>query len=220
MRKNKCPTRETKTKWKTKLRGKRDRAHRGVQRRRFCGCITLLVLDIKVPPLPASDLHFSLAGALLQEWPAYCAFVTSFLTILVMWIDRHRVFSLIKRSDDIFMLLNGLLLMCVTVIPFATSLVAAYIRHPEAHVAMIYSAANLAMAFTFNRLWFHASHDNRLLAVNHDARLAAGLSKSYRLGPLAYLIVLILAYFSVPLSVFMFAALAILFAIPPRKPTS
>jgi uncharacterized membrane protein len=187
----------------------------------FAVAITLLVLDIKVPPLPASDPHFSLTRALLQEWPAYFAFITSFLTILVMWINHHRVFSLIKRSDDVFMLLNGLLLMCVTVIPFATSLVAAYIRHPDARIAiMLYAATNLAMAITFNRLWFHASHNNRLLAVNHDARLAAGLSKSYRFGPLIYLIVLVVACFSVPLSVFMFAALAIFFAIPPRKPNS
>ena len=185
----------------------------------FAVAITLLVLDIKVPPLPATDPLFSLVRALLQQWPAYFAFVTSFLTILVMWINHHRVFSLIKRSDDVFMLLNGLLLMCVTVIPFATSLLAAYIHHPDAHIAaMLYSVTNLAMAVTFNRLWFHASHNNRLLAVNHDARLAAGLSKSYRFGPLIYLVVLIIAYFSVPLSVFMFAALAVLFTIPPRKP--
>jgi uncharacterized membrane protein len=53
----------------------------------FAIAITLLVLELKVPP----DLkpHESLLRALLQSWPSYAAFLVSFATILIMWVNHH-----------------------------------------------------------------------------------------------------------------------------------
>ena len=91
----------------------------------FAIAITLLVLDLKVP----RELHEgqTLTSALAHQWPAYVAFVTSFLTILVMWINHHRMFTLIGRADDRLLIFNGLLLLGITVVPFPTSLVAEYL---------------------------------------------------------------------------------------------
>jgi uncharacterized membrane protein len=61
---------------------------------------------------------------LLAQWPSYLAFLTSFATTLIMWINHHRMFTLVGRSDDRLMFYNGLLLLGVTVVPFPTSLVA------------------------------------------------------------------------------------------------
>ena len=77
--------------------------------------ITLLVLDVKVPT--AQELGgASLMRALLRQWPIYFAFVTSFLTILIMWVNHHNLMSLIKRTDHVFLMLNGLLLMGVSIV--------------------------------------------------------------------------------------------------------
>ena len=56
----------------------------------FAVAITLLVLNIKIPPDNfLDDLH--LRGELLGQWPMLLAFVTSFATIGVMWITPlHR----------------------------------------------------------------------------------------------------------------------------------
>jgi hypothetical protein len=51
----------------------------------FAIAITLLVLDLKVPRDLAGGR--SLAQVLLAQWPAYLTFVTSFMTILVMWVN-------------------------------------------------------------------------------------------------------------------------------------
>jgi uncharacterized membrane protein len=51
--------------------------------------ITLLVLDLRVPL--AATLHGSLARALAHEWPAYAAYVTSFLIIGIIWVNHHGV---------------------------------------------------------------------------------------------------------------------------------
>ena len=184
----------------------------------FAVAITLLVLDIKVPTFQAGNLHFSLAHEMIAQWPSYLAFATSFLTILIMWINHHRIFGLIRRSDDRFMMLNGLLLMCVTVVPFSTALLAAYILHPGARLAtLIYGGTSLLMALCFNSLWNYASQGGHLLANNHDPHVVAGITKTYRYGPFLYLVVFLLGFVSVAASIGLSMLLAIYFTIPPRR---
>src|SRR5258707_7291898 len=90
----------------------------------FAIAITLLVLDLKVPrDVPADHL----AAELLRSWPSYGAFLVSFATIGIMWLNHHRLFTLIHRVDHALLVLNGLLLLTVTVVPFPTSLLAAYL---------------------------------------------------------------------------------------------
>ncbi len=184
----------------------------------FAVAITLLVLDIKVPALQEHNPDFSLRHELLAQWPVYLAFTMSFLTILIMWINHHRIFGLIKRNDDKFLILNGLLLFAVTIVPFSTSLLAAYIRHSEARTAvLVYAGTNLLMALCFNSLWRYAAHEGRLLALDHDRQVAEGITKSYRYGPIVYLIVFALAFVSPAASVGLALFMAIYFTIPPRK---
>src|SRR5262245_51614359 len=65
----------------------------------FAIAITLLVLDLRVPARDA--LHGSLARALGHEWPAFAAYVTSFLVIGIIWVNHHGVFELVGRVDRV-----------------------------------------------------------------------------------------------------------------------
>jgi len=184
----------------------------------FAVGITLLVLDIKVPTLPLINPRISLIHELAVQWPVYAAFITSFLTILVMWINHHRIFGLIRRSDDGFLVLNGMLLLIVTVVPFSTSLVAAYIVSPGARTAvLVYAGTCEVLALCFNGLWRYASKDGRLLARDHDALVAHGITKSYRHGPLMYVIAFALGLVNAMAGIGMCLALAVFFTIPPAK---
>src|SRR5579871_4162587 len=80
--------------------------------------MTLLVLDIKVPH--ASDVvhGVTLAGLLVRQWPTFATYVLSFITVLIMWTNHHKLFRLIGRSNNTFLMINGLLLMFVTLVPF------------------------------------------------------------------------------------------------------
>lgn len=63
----------------------------------FAIAITLLILDVHVPhDLPVTT---TLGDALLKQWPSYLAFLTSFALIGIMWINHHKLFTLIKRSS-------------------------------------------------------------------------------------------------------------------------
>jgi uncharacterized membrane protein len=179
----------------------------------FAIAITLLVLDIKVPRELPVDV--TLAMALLREWPSYLAFVTSFATILIMWINHHRIFTLIGRLDDRLLFYNGLLLLGVTVVPFPTALVAAYLGHSGQYVAAaVYNGTFIVIAVFFNLLWRSASTGRRLLHAHANASRVEAITASYRWGPAIYTFAFALAFVSVAASLALNLALAVHFARP------
>jgi uncharacterized membrane protein len=54
----------------------------------FAIAITLLVLEISVPPSAFDDLWRGIA----DQWPSYLAYATSFLTIGGLWLVHHGIF--------------------------------------------------------------------------------------------------------------------------------
>src|SRR6267154_1601546 len=92
----------------------------------FAIAITLLALELKVPHLESGGRVTSaaIAAGLANQWPSYFAFVTSFFTVLIMWVHHHAIFRLVQRADVTLLFANGFLLMLVTVVPFPTAVVA------------------------------------------------------------------------------------------------
>jgi uncharacterized membrane protein len=110
--------------------------------------ITLLVLDIHVP---APRAGASLGHELGREWPHYVAYLTSFLTIGIIWINHHAMIRRLGRIDHAVMTLNLLLLLTIGVLPFTTALAAEYVKLGHgAHLATaIYSGSYLLMSLAF-----------------------------------------------------------------------
>ena len=180
----------------------------------FAIAITLLVLGIKVPAARDVGAAGSLGTALIKLWPHYLAFVTSFITIFAKWVNHHRIFSFIQRTDHPFLYWNGLLLLLITFMPFPTALLAEYLQHPEAKAAgAVFAGTFAAIAFAFKGLWHHASKNGRLLAQNVDDREIRQITRQYRYGPLMYIAAFALSLVSVGLSVGMCLCLAVFFAV-------
>ena len=59
----------------------------------FAIAATLLVLELKVPQGQAD-----LARALVDQWPAYAAYVVSFATIGIIWVNHHTLSSTFAAS--------------------------------------------------------------------------------------------------------------------------
>jgi uncharacterized membrane protein len=178
----------------------------------FAIAITLLVLGIEVPKAHKLGAGGSLSSTLIKMWPHDLAFVTSFVTILAKWVNHHRIFSFIQRTDHPFLYWNGLLLLFITFLPFPTALLAEYLLHPEAKVAgAVFAATYVASAFAFKGLWHHASKNGRLLARNVDDREIRQITMQYRYGPLLYLAAFALSFVSVGLSVGLCLSLAVFF---------
>ena len=191
----------------------------------FAVAITLLVLNIKIPGMDLSPSHLpddTLLWQMLQnEWPMLAAYATSFATIGVMWLNHHRLYSHIKHTNTVLMLLNLLLLLIIVFIPVPTALVAEYLVRPDLHAAaLLYSGTMVILAVCFNLLWRYASYHNRLLGKNADTRAVRAISRQYWFGQLPYLVAFILALFNTPASLILNFLLALFFAIPPRLPRS
>ncbi len=99
--------------------------------------ITLLALDLGVPHQEAGHPWHGLLQALADQWPIYLAYLLSFTTILIMWVNHHGLFKVIERVDHLFLLLNGALLLVITLFPFATILLADYIEQPDKKTAQV-----------------------------------------------------------------------------------
>jgi uncharacterized membrane protein len=181
----------------------------------FAIAITLLILDVR-PPADISK-PAALVSELVKLWPAYLAYVISFTTIGIMWIQHHKLLTLITRSNHALLLLNTYLMFWVTFVPFPTSLLADYISREEgvaAVGAIVYSGTYFMIAVAFNLLWRYAAHNNRLLDTKANPRSVRAIYRSYAFGPLLYLVALALAFVSAQASVAMNMLLALFFALP------
>lgn len=181
----------------------------------FSIAITLLILEIKIPPVNGGDLRVQL----LRQWPSYISYAIGFAFIGIMWINHHRLFTHIRRSDDLLLVFNLLLLFGVTTVPFPTAVLASHLGHPDQRAALIlFNGTFVFIAIFFNLLWRHASSSKRQLLdpqIDHSEMKVRSISGQYAVGPLAYLTCLGLAWISVPASLILNFGLACFFAIPP-----
>ncbi len=88
----------------------------------FAIVITLLILDIRFPDVPYSQF----IEALRSVWPRILAYVLSFIIIGLYWVAHHNSMHAMKKTDRGFLWLNILFLLCVSFIPFPTSLLGRY----------------------------------------------------------------------------------------------
>ena len=121
----------------------------------FAIAITLLILEIKVPPLHSIHSANDLVNALVNLWPSYFAFFYSFGGILVQWIIHHNTFLHLGKTSRPFLYTNGFLLLTIVFFPFPTALLAEYMNTEYAMPAIVFygiaSAINSSAWFLFIR---------------------------------------------------------------------
>lgn len=175
----------------------------------FAIAITLLILELKVPPHVDHADNRQLGRFLAEEWPSYFALITSFATILIMWVHHHAIFRLARRADAPLLFANGFLLLMVTVVPFPTSVVAAYLNTGAARAAAgFYAGIFFVLACSFYVLLRVV-----LRTCGLSTRTVARLRKGYRFGPPAYLAATLAAPFSAWLSLGICTALWIFWGV-------
>ena len=176
----------------------------------FSIAATLLVLDLKAPS-PSLPFWQGIAA----QWPAFASFLLSFLLIGIMWINHHRLFTHVRRADDMLMASNLLLLLGVVWIPYPTSLMAQSVatgRIREA--AILYNGSYLALALLFNLLFFTCA---RRGLVDRQYVGVRNIAQQYAVGPGLYALSLAVTWWNVPLSLAINASLAVYYLMSPEK---
>jgi uncharacterized membrane protein len=162
----------------------------------FAIAITLLVLDLRLP-----GGSKTLTDQLLEDWPQYFAYLVSFLTIGIMWMNHHTIFAHVTRVDRPLLVINLLLLMGVVAIPFPTSLVAEHLQHPGGVAATVtYGLVMIAVSFGFAGLWIYVvTHAEQLGGQAQPEALWRSIP-GFTAGLLVYVAGTLVAAFGAPLA--------------------
>jgi len=170
----------------------------------FAIAATLLIIDVSADA-PGNGL----GAALTHDWPQYVAYLVSFVTIGIMWVNHHACLELIDRADRRFLFINVALLACIAFVPFPTRLVAQHLRDEGLRdAALTYGLTLTTTALCFSAFGFYAAIGRRLIAPGADDRMVRGISRSYLPGPLIYGTAALVALASPTASVILFALIA------------
>lgn len=179
----------------------------------FAFAITLLVLNLRDPKLDPMLSQKPLFVNLLAQWPALFALITSFATILIMWVNHHNMFTQIRRVDTTFLFLNGLLLFFVVLTPFTTQLIASWVGVSQdangRTAAVLYSGDFFLLGLAWTVAGWY-SFKRRLVIGGQAAR------RIY-VGPVAYAIAVGLSFVSGLASVVLILAIAGFFTVFARE---
>ncbi len=179
----------------------------------FAIAITLLVLDLHVPE-PGSG---TLAHELLAQWPSYLAYVVSFMTIGIIWINHHAALSRLRSVDHSIMIWNLVVLLTVGILPFTTSLMATYLKESsgESVAAAVYGASYLLMGLAFTGLNGQILlRRPELLKDRIDPATGRRTLHFAMLGLLPYLAATALAFVSPYITIAICAGCAIYYSLP------
>ena len=185
----------------------------------FAVAITLLALNLVVP---GPGGHLSLAAKLQDHLPSFAAFVVSFLTIGIIWVNHHTLFKNFAKIDRTLLFLNLLLLLFVVCIPFATSTFAAYLPrgHFDASVATaIYQGVFEGMSVAFGLLfWWAIRHEHLKIALTPSAARAAMIR--FGIGNIGYISAIGVAFVSPVVSLVISGLVAVyyMFEQTPARP--
>ena len=82
----------------------------------FAIALTLLVLDLPKPAVSTQLVH-----VLLHQWPSSVAYLVSFVTIGILWIEHHGMMSAIRGINRRFLERTLAFLLFVSIIPWPTA---------------------------------------------------------------------------------------------------
>jgi uncharacterized membrane protein len=175
----------------------------------FAVAITVLVFNL----LPIADKTRSLLTAhtlWADYWPAYLAYVVSFMTIGIMWLNHHTMFSQISRVDRTTLVLNLFLLMGIVAIPFPTALVADQLTSTGGRLAAFtYGLVMLAIAVGYASTWLYiAEHQEALGARRRVVRPRLSTFR-FTIGNAGYLAGTLVAIWKAVPALIIFGALAV-----------
>ncbi len=120
----------------------------------FAIAITLLILEVAVPAGSEEDL----LKALVEEWPAYLAYLVAFATIGAVWLAHTVITEYLDHATSVLMRLNLLLLLFVSFLPFPTKVLGEFSGDEGAdRVAATFFGISLLLCLTvISVLWRYA----------------------------------------------------------------
>jgi uncharacterized membrane protein len=139
----------------------------------FAVAITVLVFNL----LPIADKTAGIGAGTVtltarhlgHYWASYLAYVVSFLTIGIMWLNHHQMLAQVSKVNRTLLVLNLFLLMGIVAIPFPTALVADHLTGADGSggqstvATVTYGLVMIVISISFGANWLYiATHQHAL----------------------------------------------------------
>jgi uncharacterized membrane protein len=139
----------------------------------FAIAITLLVLELRPPEAAGEFMH-----ELLSEWPSYLAYLAAFVMIGSVWLHHHLVFARVRQVNIGALLVNLVLLLTVSVLPFPTAVLSGAWRTGDntdrVVASMAFALISVAMSASYLGLCTYLARRPELLGDAGDSALLLG----------------------------------------------
>jgi len=182
----------------------------------FAFAITLLVLTLPYPALPASLSAGQFFAQLLTLKDSFISYLVSFYIIGLFWLMHHRYFRYILKFDTGLFLMNLTLLLLIAFLPFPTYLLGHY--GDRSIVAAFYAATLSLMHLLYLLLWWYATSRHRLISPTLEQGLIT-FERWRRLLQLSLFVISIgLAFINLYLAILAWIAVTLLsFFVPMER---
>ncbi len=177
----------------------------------FAIALTLLVLDLHAPEVE----HGGLAAALLDQWPAYVAYLAAFFNIAAIWINHHDLFTKVRQVDIQLICANLVVLLVASLFPWPAAVMSAAVRtgdHGDQVTAMVlYGAIGFLVPLAWILLYGYLTRSPELLHDAADVRYARTGVRRSMVSVVVYPIAIVLAFLAPIAALVAFAALPAFF---------
>lgn len=169
--------------------------------------ITILVLELHV------EAGTGLGEQLREQWPVLLAYLVSFAVVGVIWIQHHALFRLVTSVDRVVLVWNLVLLLAVSVVPFAARAVGAFLDGDPADARLaiaLYGLSMEAVAIAFTAILWHGLRAGLTYSSVPLERARAAVL-TFGTGTLVYPVVVAIGFWSPPAALVGFALVVCLY---------
>jgi uncharacterized membrane protein len=187
----------------------------------FAIAITLLVLNLHVPGAAEQREAGGALQALLQQWPSYLSYLATFVTVALVWMNHHALFTRIRYVDQPLQWINIAILLGICLTPFPNALVANALRtglsSEAAKVAAgAYGFVFMATTIAWILIWERLARRPELLRPPYTAEWARRERYRGAFGATIYAAGIGVAWLSPLVAMGLFIFLALFYAVTAR----
>ena len=167
--------------------------------------ITIMVLELHAPHEPA-------LSALLDDAPAFIAYVLSFIFVAIYWNNHHHLFQVADHATGAILWANNALLFCLSLVPFATDWMGE--NHLSAVPVALYGVVLLACGVAY-----YVLQSIIIRSQGPESRLKKLVGRDWKgkASPVIYFAAIVLAFVDPLIAECLYVAVALMWLIPDRR---
>jgi len=179
----------------------------------FAFAMTLLVLDIRVPPIEGIHSESDLWRALLGLAPRVGMYLMSFLTLGIFWLGQQTQIQFLARGDRNLAWLHVAFLAAIALLPFSTALLAEFMAFRLALLVYWFNILIIGVALYFT--WSYAVAAG-LVKEDAPADVSAAVKRRIFIGQAFYAFGALLCVVSTYASIVFIMLVQVNYAVAPR----